>query len=136
MRKIVTMLALTAALSTPSAFAAEAFPRGQWTSADAAVSINIVPCSSTSADFCGYVLSDTREEQSNPVGHQIVNSLRKTKGAWRGQVRDGDMTVSIRMRPLTNGNAEVRMCFGIFCENETWTRAGDSVVSSVAVPMR
>jgi uncharacterized protein (DUF2147 family) len=118
-----------------SASAQDTFPSGVWTDADRSVVVRIGLCAPASAVFCGTILEDNRAGQAaNPPGHQLVRDLKLGRSGWGGKLVDGGMTLNFTMRPQPRDTAQVRFCFGVICDTETWQRV--SSVPASNAPLR
>lgn len=104
-----------------SAQAQDAFPGGIWSDADRSIVVRIEPCTPLARVFCGSVIQDNRVGQAtNPPGYQLVRELTQSRAGWKGKIVDGGTTLNFTMRPQLRDTAQVRFCFGVICDNETW----------------
>lgn len=115
--------------------AQEAFPNGIWSDAERSVVVRIRPCSAGASVFCGTVVEDNRPgSPANPPGHQFLRDLKQTRNGWKGQLNDGGTALTLSMRPQSGGAAQVRFCFGVVCDTETWRR--DAALPASSGPSR
>jgi uncharacterized protein (DUF2147 family) len=124
--------ALPASAQTESG---QAFPAGVWMDSERAVVVRLAPCAATPNKFCGMVLQDNRPgPAANPPNHMIIRDLAPDRNGWKGKANDGGMTLNLTMRQGPNNSAQVRYCFGIVCEADTWQRV--QAANDQSPPMR
>jgi hypothetical protein len=115
-----------------SATANEAFPSGMWRDADRTLVISIAPCAAEAGSFCGSIIEDNRPgPAANPQGHHLVRGLKKERAGWKGKLVDGGTQLNFTMRPQAGDSAQIRFCFGVVCDTETWQRVSSVPVSTM-----
>ncbi|WP_309643396.1 DUF2147 domain-containing protein [Phenylobacterium sp.] len=133
-RRISLLAAFVLALAPTMSVAAPASPQGRFLTASGNVEVQIQPCG---AALCGDVVrvlaNRSMSDQKAPaaaapagVGLRLISDLKPSGAEWQGKIfnREDGKTYDCIVRPLPNGNLEVRPYVGtpLIGKTQNWTR--------------
>lgn len=134
MKRILSIVAISALLYAPAAANARAPLEGQWKNPKGSVIVRVARCG---ADYCGTVVEASAKAKAtakkggtpNLVGTRILSDVKPSgKGVWRGRAFDPKRNIRApaTIRLIGPSTLSIKGCLvsGFICKEQRWTRVG------------